>query len=154
MLHFRYLRLGSLNSVGRTSSFHSMMTIYEIFQKEKVVNLRPEGRWTMSWIWKSVPAENNITDPGFLREHRSLLFYSNWFYILFLTFHNQRQLRVAVTVPACKKSHEADKLQRAKLISKITLHRRQAIFAINTALHRQWGQNKEEGTVFQNKTKK
>ena len=63
----------------------------------------------MSWIWKSVPAENNITDPGFLRERRSLLFYFNWFCILFLTFHNQRQLRVAVPITRCRRAKNAMK---------------------------------------------
>jgi predicted metal-dependent hydrolase len=27
-----------------------------------------EGRRTISWIWKSVPADEKITEPGFLRE--------------------------------------------------------------------------------------
>lgn len=27
-----------------------------------------EGRRTISWIWKSVPADETITEPGFLRE--------------------------------------------------------------------------------------
>jgi hypothetical protein len=33
-----------------------------------------EGRRTISWIWKSVPADEEITNPGFLRERMPVIF--------------------------------------------------------------------------------